>query len=148
MRRPVRAVAVAGALASTFVLSSCDQPTPKITVQRGSFSTTISPSTYCFDAAHCRTSRIDLPAVSARPDDTVLIDVPRTLASRGWSATVVSLASLRQVGGSAAVHDRHSYRVAASVNDGNPFIVQVQQLRQGKPDGSKWSFLVKITDTT
>jgi hypothetical protein len=146
MRRPVRALAVAGALASTAVLAGCDKPVPKITVQRGSFSTTITPSTYCFDTEHCRAQRLQLPAVSARPDDTVLIDVPRTIADRGWSATAISLSTLHAIGGATVVQDRHSTRVAASVNDGAPFIVQVQQLRHGKPDGSKWSFLVKITD--
>lgn len=146
MRRPVRALVVAGVLASTAVLAGCDKPVPKITVQRGSFSTTITPSTYCFDPAHCRAQRLQLPTVAARPDDTVLIDVPQALAARGWSATAIALTSLRPIGAPTTVHDRHSTRVAASINQGEPFIVQVQQLRHGTPDGSKWSFLVKITD--
>jgi hypothetical protein len=145
MRRPVRILAVTGALAGTAVLAGCDKPLPKITVQRGSFSTTISPSTYCFDAKHCHTDKLDLPLVSARPDDTVLVDVPRTMASRGWSVSALSLDGTKSLGGS-AIEDQHSYRVAASANNGQPFIVQVQQLRHGQPDGSKWSFVVKITN--
>jgi hypothetical protein len=147
MRRPVRALAVAGALAGTALLAGCDKPVPKITVQSGSFSTTITASSYCFDPKHCRAQRLELPAVSARPDDTVLIDVPRALAGRGWSATAISLNTLKAIGGATVVEDRHSTRVAASINQGAPFIVQVQQLRHGKPDGSKWSFLVKISDS-
>jgi hypothetical protein len=149
MRRPVRALAVAGALTSTVVLAACDKPTPKITVQRGSFSTTISPSSYCFDPTHCRpSSKIDLPVIDARADDRVLVDVPRALVHRGWAVAALSLDGAKALGGSGAITDSHSYRVAANVNDGNPFIVQVAQLRHGKPDGSKWSFLVKITDQT
>jgi hypothetical protein len=39
-------------------------------------------------------------------------------------------------------------RVTASTNNGNPFIIQVAQLRTGEPDGSRWSFLVKVGNQT
>jgi hypothetical protein len=148
MPRLVRVLAVAGALTGSVLLAGCDKPAPKVTVQSGSFSTTITPSTYCFDASHCRNSVIDLPVIDARPDDRVLVDVPRELVGRGWSVTALSLDGAKALGGSGAIHTSHSFRVAASTNNGNPFIVQVAQLRKGQPDGSKWSFLVKVSDRT
>ncbi len=149
MPRLVRVLAVAGTLTGSVLLAGCDKPAPKVTVQTGSFSTTIEPSTYCFDAGHCRSSaRIDLPVVAAKPDDRVLVDVPRDLVGRGWSVTALSLDGAKALGGSGPIHTSHSFRVAVSTNNGNPFIVQVAQLRKGKPDGSRWSFLVKVSDRT
>lgn len=140
---------MAVALAAGLLLTGCDKPVPKITVQRGGFSTTITPTTYCFDPQHCRaSSTVDLPVVNARADDLVLVDVPATLADRGWALSALTLDGKKSLGGSGSIEHRHSYRVAASSNGGGPFIVQVNQLRHGKPDGSRWSFLVKITDAT
>ena len=149
MPRIARALAVAGALTGSALLAGCDKPAPKVTVQTGAFSTTIEPSTYCFDAKHCRSSaRIDLPVIDAKPDDRVLVDVPRDLVGRGWSVTALTLDGAKALGGSGAIHSSHSFRVAANTNNGNPFIVQVAQLRHGQPDGSRWSFLVKVSDRT
>jgi hypothetical protein len=149
MRRHVRVLAIGGALAGSVLLAGCDKPAPKITVQEGSFSTTINPSTYCFDASHCRpSSKVDLPVIDTGPDGRILVDVPRDLVHNGWSVTALSLDGTKSLGGSGAIHDSHSFRVAASTNNGNPFIVQVGQLRKGKPDASRWSFLVKVSDKT
>ena len=145
----VRALGISGVLASTLLLAGCDKPVPKVTVQSGSFSTTIMPSTYCFDRGHCRSStRIDLPVVAAAPDGKVLVDVPRDVVSRGWSVDALSLDGKKNLGGSGPIRDSHSYRVASNANGGAPFIVAVQQLRKGKPDGSRWSFLVRVSQTT
>lgn len=147
--RHVRILATAGALAGCLTLAACDKPVPKITVQDGTFSTTISPSTYCFDSTHCRAAGVpDLPLVSARVDDRILVDVPSALVHNGWSVVALSLDGTKAIGDSGAIGNSHSYRVAVASNDGNPFIVQVRQLRHGKPDGSKWSFVVRPTNTT
>jgi hypothetical protein len=149
VRIAARAVGVGAAAAGALLLTGCDKPVPKITVQAGSFSTTITPTTYCFDRGHCRAStRIDLPVVGTGPDDKVLVDVPREVAGRGWSVTALSLDGTKNLGGSGPIRDSHSYRVASNANDGAPFIVAVQQLRKGKPDGSRWSFLVKTSRTS
>jgi hypothetical protein len=37
--------------------------------------------------------------------------------------------------------------VASGVSGGSPFIVEVDQLRGGRPDASKWSFLVSVSAT-
>lgn len=147
MRRTVRVLGITGALASTLALTACDKPVPLITVQSGSTSMTITPSNYAFDATHDRTSQIDLGEITARSGGTVLIDVPRQVVGRGWAVNAISLDSKHTVlGGSGVIVDSHTYRVAAQSNNGNPFIVQVLQLRDGKPDSSVWSFLVKVSD--
>src|SRR5581483_951635 len=126
------------ALACLLLLSACTKPAPKVTVQTGAFSTTITPSSYCFDAAHCHRYALQLPEVTAKPDATVLIDVPRAVVHNGWRVTALAVPDLTKVGSPATVKDSHSFRVAASTNNGNPFIVQVAQLRHGTPDGSRW----------
>jgi hypothetical protein len=148
MRRAVRALVVTGVLASPLALAACQKPVPKVTVQTGRYSATITPSTYAFDSAHVRVSRPDLPEVTAKADATVLVDVPEALVGRGWQVTALSLTGTasKVVGSSGTIRGRHSYRVAAQTNNGNPFIVQVAQLSKGKPDGSIWSFLVKVSD--
>ncbi|MDT4914746.1 MAG: hypothetical protein QOC66_3874 [Pseudonocardiales bacterium] len=149
MRRHVRSLGIAGALTASMLLAGCDKPVPKVTVQRGAFSTTITPSTYCFDSVHCRTaSGLDFPVIDAGLDERIMVDVPRDLLGKGWSVTALTLDGTKPLGSSGTIHDSHSYRVAANTNNGNPFVVQVAQLRKGKPDGSKWSFLVKVSDQT
>lgn len=145
MRRPARALAVTVGLAASTLLAGCDKPLPKITVQTGGFSTTVSPSTYCFGSSQCRNSaRIDLPVVATAADSTVLIDVPRVLATQGWVVRALALDGKRSLGDSGRLHDRHTYRVVSGVGGGGAFLVEVDQLRKGKPDGSRWSFLVKV----
>lgn len=149
MRRPVRTLAILGLLAfAALGLAACQKQEPKVTVQTGAFSTTISPSTYCFDTSHCRrSSSVDLPVVTTgQPDDKVLIDVPRAVAYTGWSVQALTLDGRKSLGGSGTIHDRHSYRVASSANGGQPFVVAIDQVRHGKPDGSRWSFLVKVSN--
>jgi hypothetical protein len=147
--RTTRVLGIAGALASTAVLAACSKPVPLITVQSGSFSTTVTPSTYAFDATHTRTSGLTLPEVSARGGGSVLIDVPREVVNHGWEITAFALDSAHTaVGNSGPILNSHSYRVVAGANSGNPFIVQVLQLSHGKPDGSVWSFLVKVSSAT
>lgn len=148
MRRTVRVLGITGALASTLALAACDKPVPEITVQSGATAMTVTPTNYSFDASHSRTSQLNLNEITARSGGTVLIDVPRQVVGRGWAVNAISLdAKHTVVGGSGAIRDSHSYRVAAQSNNGNPFIVQVLQLRDGKPDGSVWSFLVKVSDS-
>lgn len=141
-------LSVVGGLAATLLLAGCDKPVPKVTVQTGSFSTTITPSTYCFDAGHCRNSGgVDLPVVSVAADAKVLIDVPREVVGTGWSVNALSLDGKKALGGSGTIHDSHSYRLVSGVGGGDPFIVEVEQVRNGKPDGSRWSFLVRVSQT-
>lgn len=149
MPRHLRAfAAVAGAAVATVLLAACSKPTPEITVLGGGRVVTISPSTYCFDATHCRhASRLDLPTFTVAADDKVMVDVPRAVDSRGWVVNALSLDGTKQLGSSGLIQGSHSYRVPSGTAGGNPFVVQVDELNNGRPDGSKWSFLIQVSPT-
>lgn len=142
------AAAVAGAAAIGALLTACQKPTPQVTVLGGGKVVTISPSTYCFDASHCRAGKLELPTLTLGPDDKVMIDVPKNVVDRGWQVEALSLADITKVlGGSGPISDSHSFRVASNTANGDPFVVRVDELHKGKPDGSAWSFLVKVSQT-
>jgi hypothetical protein len=132
-------------LAAATVLTACQKPAPNVSVLSGSTFRTVSPSTYCFAATTCRPGPLDLPEVSAAPDSKVLVDVPRQVMSRGWAVLALSLNGRKVLGTSGRITDSHSYQIASTVNSGQPFIVEVRQFSNGKPDSSRWSFLVKIS---
>jgi hypothetical protein len=146
MRRVVGCVFAAAAC--LVLLAACSKPAPQVSVQSGTFFTTIAPSTYCFDPAHCRTQRLELPPVSAKLNGSVLIDVPRAVVHNGWRVSALATPTLASLGSPATPKDSHTFRVQANINNGNPFIVRIQQLHHGKPDGSIWSFIVTISDST
>jgi hypothetical protein len=73
--------------------------------------------------------------------------VPRQVQSRGWQAQALTLDGSKVLGASGAIQSSHSYRVPSATNSGNAFIVQVDELRGGKPDGGVWSFLIKVSQT-
>ena len=147
--RGARLIGAALAVSGAFVLSGCEKPLPNITVQDGAHATTVTPSTYCFDATHCRSStHLDLPVITASVDDKILVDVPRDLVDKGWAVQAVSLDGKKAFAVSPIIRDSHSYRVASNVAAGRNFIVQVRQLQGGQVDASRWSFLVKVSGTT
>lgn len=142
------AAAVAGVAAMTALLTACQKPTPEVTVLGGGKVATITPSTYCFDAAHCRAGKLELPTFTLGPDDKAMIDVPRAVVDRGWQVEALSLKDISKVlGGSGPISGSHSFRVASNIADGDPFVVRVDELHKGKPDGSAWSFLIKVSQT-
>jgi hypothetical protein len=146
MPRPA-AVLVAAGLAAT-VLAGCNKPAPKITVLGGGKVVTISPSTYCFDAAHCRHSTgVDLPSFTTAADEKVLIDVPKEVERRGWVVSALTLNGKTQLATSGPIRNSHTYRVPSGVNSGDPFIVQVNELHSSSSNGSVWSFLVQVSPT-
>ena len=82
-----RSVVLAAVLAGTGLLAACDKPIPEVTLQSGSTSTTVAAQTYCFDQQHCkiRTSG-GIGALHVRPDSTILVDVPQSVANHAWAA--------------------------------------------------------------
>lgn len=147
MLRSRRALLAVLGLAA-FVLTACQKPVPKVTVEGNGTVFTIAPSTYCFDAVHCRKSALDLPALTVGPDQKVMVDVPREVVSKGWEVAALSLQDISKVlGSSGPITDSHSFRIAANSGNGAPFIVQVSELDGSKSDGSIWSFVVKVSQT-
>ncbi|HEY3736626.1 MAG TPA: DUF2771 family protein [Jatrophihabitans sp.] len=142
-----RVAAGLGIVAGTVALAACSKPAPNVTAQAGSTSVVVKASTYCFDPDKCTRHVPDFPSITVAPDDKVLVDVPRKVVGHGWAINAVDLDGKTSLGNSGAITDSHSYKVTAGINNGSPFIVQVVQLDGNKPDGSMWSFLVKIDPT-
>lgn len=144
-RAPLATLAAAAVAAG--VLTACEKPLPQITVVGAGRVVTVAPSAYCFDANSCRKPGASgLPVVTVPADDKVLVDVPRAVKSRGWQVRALSLTDNgQQIGSSGPITDSHSYKVTSGVGSGAPFIVEVDQLRNGQADGSKWSFLVSVS---
>jgi hypothetical protein len=149
LSRPVRVAAlVAGLVAVAALLTGCSKPVPKITVLATKTVYTVSPLKYCgFDRSHCRTGSAHFPVVTAGVDDKILIDVPAQVVHKGWAINAVTLDGTKSLGTTAAITNSHSYPFPSDENSGNPYIVQVQELHSGKPDGSVWSFVVQVSAT-
>ena len=142
-----RIAAGLGIVAGAVILTACSEPAPNVTAQSGTDSVIVKPSTYCFDANHCKQHGVDVPTLNVRLDDKVLVDVPKKVADKGWAVQAVQADGKTVLGNSGKITDSHSYRVPTSLNEGSPFIVQVLQLDGNKSDGSMWSFVVKPNPT-
>jgi hypothetical protein len=137
------AAAAVGAAAIATVLSACDKPTPKVTFQSGSTSTQATAQTYCYDVAHCRISTSNsVAALDAKGGSTVLVDVPRDIASNSWSVTAATLGTdgkytqLDLDGtSSSTITDSHSTRLAVPYATGQ-YVLIVRETRAGKETGS------------
>jgi hypothetical protein len=140
---------LAAAAAATGVLTACEKPLPQVTVVGAGRVVTVAPSSYCFDTNSCRKPGANRLAVVTVPaDEKILVDVPRAVKSRGWQVRALSLTDDgKQIGSSGPITDSHSYKVTSGAGGGAPFIVEVDQLRNGQADGSKWSFLVSVSTT-
>lgn len=149
MPRTTRVLAAAaGLITTTSLLAACDKPAPKITVLGDDKVVTVSASSYCFDADKCRPAeKVDLPKLTVGVDDKVLVDVPRDVFKRGWVVSALSLDGKTTLGTSGEIEDSHSYRVASNINNGQPFVVQVNEVRGGKATESTWSFVVQVSPT-
>ncbi|MEO6884719.1 MAG: DUF2771 family protein, partial [Jatrophihabitantaceae bacterium] len=82
--------AVVGVLAAATVLTACDKPIPRITVQSGSDSVIVGAQTYCFttDTKTCHfAAGSSLPTLNATSGTTILVDVPRTIAGGDWQVS-------------------------------------------------------------
>jgi hypothetical protein len=146
-RAPLATLAAAAAAAG--VLTACEKPLPQVTVVGAGRVVTVAPSSYCFDTNSCRKPGANRLAVVTVPaDEKILVDVPRAVKSRGWQVRALSLTDDgKQIGSSGPITDSHSYKVTSGAGSGAPFIVEVDQLRNGQADGSKWSFLVSVSTT-
>jgi hypothetical protein len=142
-----RLLAGLGIVAGVLVLAGCSKPAPNITAQSGRTSIVVKPSTYCFNPNDCMRQGVNVPSITVAPGETILVDVPRKVVANGWAVEAVDPVAKSSLGNSGAITDSHSYRLTAGVNNGSPYIVQVMQLNGAKPDGSVWSFIVKVDPT-
>ena len=70
-------------VAAIGVLTSCDEPTPLVTVQSGSTVVKANATTYVRDGKVQQFSR-DVPVLPVHQGDQINIDVERNLAAQGW----------------------------------------------------------------
>ena len=70
-------------VAAIGVLTSCEEPTPLVTVQSGSTVVKANATTYVRDGKVQRYAQ-DVPVLPVRLGDRVNIDVERNLAAQGW----------------------------------------------------------------
>lgn len=119
--------------AGAVLLTGCQKPFPDLTVLSGDTTTTVSPQTYCFDAAHCHFPKSTVGQVSARAGSTLLVDVPRAVADQTWSvvsAVRKANGTFRTIKGanysSNNVHDSHSTRVDVPYGVGGYYLVVSQ----------------------
>jgi len=147
MHRRAGAFAV-GIAAAAGLLAACDKPAPRVTVYGSRTVINVSASDYCFDSTHCRVQRLSLPVIDVAADDKILVEVPRKLVGKGWQLRALDPSnSNKEIGTSGEIADSHSYKLTSGLAGGQPFIVEVNQLAGGKPDGSTWSFIVKVSPT-
>ena len=150
MRRPLVLAAILALAAG--LLSSCDKPVPKITLQSGSVSTTVNAQTYCFDLAHCRIRTSGgIGTLRARAGSSILVDVPRDVADRHWSAVsaqIQSNGSFKTLTGaefsSGTQRNSHAARVAVPFGVGSSYYLVVIAESGSKQTGT-WVSKITIT---
>lgn len=112
---------VAGLAVASTALPGCDKPTPRVTVQTGNTSTTVSAQSYGFDANpdHCR--------VTTSGTDGSFADI----AADGVRSPVV--------------HDRHSARVRVPYASGQYFLIVTEAAQGSNKATGSWVTRVVIT---
>ena len=153
MSRPARLAAAAlGVAAIATVVTACDKPTPKVTFLSGSTTTVVTAQTYCFDTQHCRvSSSTPVKSVRVTPGTSVLVDVPRQVASQTWSVVAATQGndgtfSQLQVDGasSGSITHSHSTRVAVPYATGQYYLIVRQQ--SGGKDTATWLAKVSLSN--
>jgi hypothetical protein len=129
--------ALVGVAAAISLLTACDKPIPKVTVQSGRDSAIVNAQAYCFNTdvktCHLSTSG-SLPTLSAAAGSTILVDVPRRVADGHWqvsSATQQADGSFKNITAdgttSPVIHDNHSTRVQVPFGTGAYYLVVREQ---------------------
>lgn len=143
------ATAVAGVTLLCGVLTACERPVPDLTVLADRVVTRVSPATYCFDSASCRTGTSTAKSVSATPGSTILVDVPRDVADGRWvvAAYTEDSSGKKTVidgAGSTLLHNRHSVRLAVPSSTG-AYALSIQSFNGTTPNGL-WNVIVQLGD--
>jgi hypothetical protein len=150
MRRPLVLAAIV--ITTAGLLAACQKPVPKVTLQSGSTSTTVNPQTFCFDLAHCRIRTAGgVGSLKARAGSTILVDVPREVADRTWSAVSAQIqpdGKFKTLSGaefsSGRQHHTHAARVGVPFGSGSTYYLVVIAESSGKQTGT-WVSKITIT---
>jgi hypothetical protein len=76
-----------GLLAVTAMLTGCNKPQPKVTVQSGGTSKIVSAQPLCVLANACSADASKVVHLSAATGSQILIDVPKDLSNASWAVT-------------------------------------------------------------
>jgi hypothetical protein len=80
-----RIAAGLGLIAISTVLTACDKPQPKVTVQSGSKSKIVAAQPACVMTKQCGTDQARIVHLAATPGTQMLVDVPKELADASWA---------------------------------------------------------------
>jgi hypothetical protein len=119
---PSRISVVALASVAVLGLAGCEKQSPYVSVTAGGVVVKARAIQYC-RGEDCDDTD-DNPTLKLGPEDTLGIDVPRSLAEQGWSATLSNRAGqsepLFEVG-----HDHYRTLKLGRLRAGEPFFVTI-----------------------
>ncbi|WP_322754293.1 MULTISPECIES: hypothetical protein [unclassified Frankia] len=132
---------VLGALVG--VLAGCDQPTPLVTMQAGRSFVQAQAASYDRDGTVVKGAGDQIPALHAAPGEIINIDVPKSVADRGYFLTSVDAQS-NEVQISDTIKDQHYHLTTPGRAGELPLtIFQVPRSDSGPASGS-WKFRLVV----
>ncbi len=132
---------VLGALVG--ILAGCDQPTPLVTLQAGRHFVQAHAAEYDRDGTEVKDADYQIPVLHAAPGETINIDVPKSVADRGYFLTSTDAQSNdRPI--SDTIKDQHYRLTAPGQAVELPLtIFQVPRTDSGPASGS-WKFRLVV----
>lgn len=134
MRRARALATAAVGLGAVVSLAACTKPLPNVTVLSGDTTIVVKPQAYCPDPAHCHFPKGHVSTISAVAGSSILVDVPREVASKPWtlvSAVQKSNGTFQTIAGanyaSGTVKNSHSTHVDVPYGVGSYFLVVTQK---------------------
>ncbi|HEY2041337.1 MAG TPA: DUF2771 family protein [Jatrophihabitans sp.] len=146
--RRVLSLAIAAGATAT-VLTGCTKPQPSITVFSGSTSKTVSAQPECVLTSRCNADAGKVSDLNAAPGSTILVDVPKTLASAGWIVTAFTQDSSSKNtpidGAGSSITNNHTVRLQVPQAGGAYFLqVSPPALTQSAQDNRLTTWIVRV----
>lgn len=134
MRR-LRILVAAGAVLVLGALAGCQKPTPAVTLQSGSRAVRATATVYVRGGKQITASH-GVKVLKVHPGDHVNIDVDKSIASKGWSATITSGTSKSDTVTTPVLHLQHfSFDAGSAASD-----VVIAQKGSGSSPSGLWAF--------
>lgn len=126
----------AGLLAAAALLTGCTKPQPGITLLSGSKSTIVSAQPLCFQLGQCAIKANRVGQITAAANSQILVDVPGSLAGKGWivaafttDSTGKNTAVATPGANSAPIHGEHTVRLQVPQATSGGYYLQVSALQ-------------------
>ncbi len=135
-------------LVAASVLTACDKPLPKVTVQSGSKSALVSAQPSCVTQGTCGLDEKQAKRFTAVAGSTILVDVPLEVANKGWLVKALVADSTGKIvaldgGGSVSTND-HSVRLQVPAKAELDYLLQVVPVVP-KSNSRTWVISVRTT---